>query len=74
MCKEIIAFGNNDIEKRKFHHHKNLILLEGVNIDNMVSSGEKYYKYFIGYIDDNYVTKYAHMLIAVMVKLNGCIF
>ena len=28
MGKEIITFGNNEIEKQKFHHGKNLILLE----------------------------------------------
>ena len=43
------------LKKCKFHHHKNLILLEDADIDNIqvssiVSSGEKNYKYFIGYI------------------------
>ena len=28
MNKEIITFGDIEIEKRKFHHHKNLILFE----------------------------------------------
>ena len=28
MGKEIIKFGNNEIEKQKLHHGKNLILLE----------------------------------------------
>ena len=42
--KEIIAFGKIEVEKFKFHHRQNLILLEGVDIDNilissMVSSG-----------------------------------
>ena len=46
MGNEIIAFDNIEIEKRKFLHRKNLILLEDVGIDNilisnMVSSGEK---------------------------------
>ena len=35
MSKEIKAFGNVEIEKRKFYHHKNLILLEYVDIDNI---------------------------------------
>ena len=44
MGKLIITSGK--IEKRKFHHYKNLILLEDVGIDKMqvskiVSSGEK---------------------------------
>ena len=46
MSKKIIAFGNVKIEKLKFHHRKNLILLEDGDIDNtlissMTSSGEK---------------------------------
>lgn len=28
MSKVIIMFGNTEIEKRRFHYHKNLILLE----------------------------------------------
>ena len=30
MSVEIIVFGNIELEKPKFHHHKNLILLEKV--------------------------------------------
>ena len=46
MGKEIITFGNIEIEKRKFYHRKNLILLEDLYIDNIqassvVSSGKK---------------------------------
>ena len=33
MIKEIIAFVNIKIEKHKFHHCKNLILLEDVDSD-----------------------------------------
>ena len=63
MSKQIIAFSNIEREKLKFHHHKNLILLEDVNIDNiqvssMVYFDEKSYKYFIAYIDDgDYIIK-----------------
>ena len=44
--KEIIDFGNIEIQKRKFHQCKNLISLQDVDIDNMyvpgmVSPGEK---------------------------------
>ena len=50
MGKEIM-FGNTEIEKRKFHHCKNIILLEDLDIDkiqvsSMASSGEKKYKYY----------------------------
>ena len=56
MGKEIM-FGNTEIEKQKFHHCKNIILLEDLDIDkirvsSMASSGEKKYKYFIGYKAD----------------------
>ena len=38
MNKEIITFGDIEIEKRKFHHRKNLILLEYVDIDSILTS------------------------------------
>ena len=46
MNKEIIAFGDIEIENHKFHHCKNLIWSEDVDIDNiqvssMDSSGKK---------------------------------
>ena len=46
MNKNIITFGGTDIEKFKFHHRKNLVLLEDVDtqktqVSNMVSSIEK---------------------------------
>ena len=67
MSKEIIAFGNIEIEKRKFHHYKNLILLEDVDIDKIqvlvVFSGEKDYKYFIGYKDDDHKIKPLRIMI-----------
>ena len=54
MDKEInfITFVGIGIEKRKCHHHKNLILckyLDNVDITicSMVSSGENHYIYFI---------------------------
>ena len=56
-------FGNMKTEKCKFYDHRNLILLEDLDIDNMqvsslVSSGEKkIYKYFISLLDDDYKIK-----------------
>lgn len=46
MGKVIIAFGNIEVEKRKFHQRKNIVLLEEVDAENIqvfriVSSGEK---------------------------------
>ena len=54
MSKEVITFG--EIEKRKFTAIKTQYFLKDVIINNMlisnkISSGEKNYKYFIGYID-----------------------
>ena len=51
-------FGDIKIEKRKFHGHKNPILIDDVDIDkklisNKVSFSEKNYKYFIGYKNDD---------------------
>ena len=45
MEKEIIRFGNIDIEKQKFDHYKSYFL-EGIDIDNVlvsnkISSGKK---------------------------------
>ena len=49
MSKKVIAFGNTEIEKLKFRHHKKLILLEDVDTDSilissLISSGKKNYK------------------------------
>ena len=46
MSNEIITFGNIEIRKCKFHHPKNLILIEDVGIvkiqvSSMVSSSRK---------------------------------
>ena len=38
MCKETSTFGNIEIKKRKFHHCKNLILLEDIDIYNILIS------------------------------------
>ena len=39
ICQEIKAFRNILIENWKFHYHKNLILLEDVDIDNILKCG-----------------------------------
>ena len=69
MSKEIIVVGNIEFEKRKFHHCKNLILLEDVDIDNIlksgmvVSFGDKNYKYFISHKRDQYKIKTLHIML-----------
>ena len=53
MGKEILIFGNIEIEKSKFYRHKTPIFLRDIDIkkalvSNKISFGEKNYKYFIG--------------------------
>ena len=45
MEKAIIKFGDNEIEKHKFHQYKRPISIK------KVSFGKKGFKYFIGYKD-----------------------
>ena len=40
MKKEVITFGDVEIEKRKFHRYKNLVLLEDADIGNRVISNK----------------------------------
>ena len=54
MSKDVLPFGNIEIEKNKFHHNKTPILLKHVNIEQVLVSGkiffgEKDYKYLIGH-------------------------
>ena len=61
MNKEIRTFSDNKIEKRKLHCYKNCFLgivdIDNILISGKVYSGEKNYKYFIGYTDNNYKIK-----------------
>ena len=55
MGKEILTFGNIEIENNKFLCHKTPIFLGDVDIEkvvlsNKISFDEKNYKYFIGYL------------------------
>ena len=52
MSKEILIFGDIELEKNKFNHYKSPIFLKDVDIEKVlvsskISSGEKSYKYFI---------------------------
>ena len=56
------------MKKRIFHHLKSLILLEDVDIDyvltsSMISFGEKSYKYFIDYKDDDFKFKLSQIML-----------
>ena len=54
--------GNIEIEKDKFYHHKSPVPLRDIDIEkvlvsNKISSCVKNYKYFIGYLYDDYKIK-----------------
>ena len=55
MGKEISKFGNIEIEKNKFYHHKTSIFwrdvdIEKVLVSNKISFGENNYEHFIDYL------------------------
>ena len=87
MAKEILMFGDNEIEKNKFDSHKSPIFLKDVDIEkvlvsNKISSGEKNYKYFIGYLYNIHKVSLLYIMLSkrsayvkvMMDKLNECIF
>ena len=56
MDKQIIKFSDTEIEKYKFHQHKNPILINNIDISkivvcNKISFSKKSFKYFVGYKD-----------------------
>ena len=80
-----MTFGDTEIEKYKFYSY----FLENVDIDNVlvsnkISFGEEDYKYFIGYLYDDYKIKSLHVMLlktnaksyvnAMMGRRNGFIF
>ena len=53
--KEILTFGDIEVEKHKFHRHQTPIFLIDLDIEKLLVSnkfffGKKNYKYFIGYL------------------------
>ena len=55
MGKEILTFGDIEIEKNKFYCHKTPTFLKDVDIENILVSSKisfcgKNYKYFIGHL------------------------
>lgn len=64
----IITFGNTGIEKQRFYRFKNLVILKDedivkILISNKISSGNKNYKYFIAYLEDDYKIKLLHIML-----------
>ena len=71
MGKEILSFGDIETEKDIFYRHKSPIVLEEVDIEkvlvsNKISSNEKNYKYFIGYLYNDYKVKPLHIMLPKM--------
>ena len=68
MGKEILMFGDIEIEKSNFYHHENPIFLEDVDIEKVlvshkISFGEKCNKYFIGYLYNDHKIKPLHIML-----------
>ena len=54
MDKKVIKFDDTEIEKYEFYQHKNAILINDIDINEIVvstklPSGKQYFQYFIGY-------------------------
>ena len=61
-----MTFGDIEIERDKFYHHKSPIFLNDTDIEKVlvsktISCGERNYKYFIDYLYDDY--KLLHIMI-----------
>ena len=72
MGKEILAFGDIEIEKNIFYcyksRYKSLTFLKDVDtgkvlVPNKISFCEKNYKYFIGYLYNDHKVKTLHMML-----------
>ena len=68
MGKEIIIFGDIELEKHKFGRYKTPIFLEDVDIKrvllfNKISSGEKNYEYFTDYLHDDFKVKPLYIML-----------
>ena len=61
--EKIIKFGDIEIQKQKYHQHKELISIKNIDINkivvsNKVSFGKKGFKCFIGYKDAKKIDLY----------------
>ena len=68
MGKEILSFGDIEHQKNKFYYYKSPVPLRDIDIEkvlvsNKISSGEKNYKYFIGYLYNDDKVKSLHVML-----------
>ena len=68
MGKEILTFGDIEIEKNKFYRNKTSIFYKNVDIEKVLASNkisfvEKNYKYFIGYLYNDNRVKPLHIIL-----------
>ena len=66
--KEILTLGDIEIEKNKFYSHKRPVPLRDVDIEkalvsSKIYSGEKDYKYFVGYLYNDNKVKPLHIML-----------
>ena len=70
MGKKNLTFGDIEIEKHKFYHYESPIFLKKdvdinkILVSNKISSSEKDYKYFSGYLYDGYKIKALHIMLS----------
>ena len=90
MGKEILSFGDTEIEKKTFYRNETPIFknddvdIEQVLVSNKISLGEKNCKYFIDYLDNDNNVKRLHIMLPKasaylkgydgQTKSYGCIF
>ena len=65
MGKNIIKFGDTEIEEYKFHQYKSPILIKDIDINERVLSnkfpfGKQDFEYFIGYKDNKKLDLYVY--------------
>ena len=75
MSKKILKFDNVEVNKEKCHASKQPIDLNLVNVYQILISdkfehGDKGFKYFIGYKDDNII----RLLCIILPQMNGYIY
>ena len=67
MGKEILTFGNIEIGKKNYHHKTPIFLgdvdTEKLLVSNKISSGEKNFKYFIGYLHNGNKVKPLNVMV-----------